>query len=370
MSAYQRNRPAFTLVELLVVIAIIGILISMLLPAVQRVREAARRVSCANNIRQLALGVHMYHDAHSRFPVNQTGPGAVGSDGLSGSGYYSWMVPLLPHIEQGNVFNEMDLTVNMSSNVSPGGGHNPSSVKIEESHVNAWAAGQSIPIFLCPSDNPPADSEGVFGSARLAPSSYTANAGWPSLVTGYNGDRSTPAHFNGVIPLDNPARPVSWHTPKRSLADVRDGTSNTCMLSERVVQTESTVAGIRSGDSRLLSYHVSESPRTLAQTAARTDPDGSHADVQYSLWLGRAWVLGWPLAGNMHMHVRTPNKFCGHYNGGEETGDFFVNPSSEHTGGINVALCDGSVRFVSDDIDETAWWALGSANGGEVTSLP
>ena len=95
----NRSRSGFTLVELLVVIAIIGILIGMLLPAVQQVREAARRVSCANKIRQLSLAVLNYESAHRTFPLSQVGPGESDGSGGFKSGYYSWLVPLLPFVE-------------------------------------------------------------------------------------------------------------------------------------------------------------------------------------------------------------------------------------------------------------------------------
>ena len=105
----NRIRAGFTLVELLVVIAIIGILIGMLLPAVQQVREAARRVSCANKMRQLSLAVHNYESAHRTFPVSQVGPGKSDGSGGYQSGYYSWLVPLLPFVEQNNLYNQFDL---------------------------------------------------------------------------------------------------------------------------------------------------------------------------------------------------------------------------------------------------------------------
>ncbi len=361
------GRGGFTLVELLVVIAIIGILVGLLLPAVQAVREAARRTQCQNNLRQLALAIHNHHDAFRRYPENQVGPGKPLPGGGIGEGYYSWMVWILPYIEQPNVRDQINTRINMSSNVSPGGGHNPAWVEVSASHPNAAAGGQFIDTFDCPSDTKDRDSGTMFGTARLAPANYTANAGWPSLCTGYNGERSTPGDYSGVLPLYHPSQTVSWHPPRqRNSAAVLDGLSNTCLLSERIVQGGTTIAAIEAYDRRLLSYHVAEVPRTIDQIEYRCDPATSHADLQYSAWLGRAWILGWAPAGNMHMHVRTPNTVTGHFSHSAGTGDFFVNPNSRHPGGVNVALADGSVQFINSAIASRAWWALGTADMDEL----
>jgi prepilin-type N-terminal cleavage/methylation domain-containing protein/prepilin-type processing-associated H-X9-DG protein len=363
------SRSAVTLVELLVVIAIIGILVGLLLPAVQAVREAARRTQCQNNLRQLALAIHNQHDAFRSYPVNQVGPGKPLPGGGVGEGYYSWMVWILPYVEQQNVRDLIDTRINMSSNVSPGGGHNPASVLVDATHPNAGPGGTFIETFDCPSDTKEQDSGTMFGTARLAPANYTANAGWPSLCTGFQDERPTPADYNGVLPIHHPSQAVSWHPPRqRDSAAVTDGLSNTCLLAERIVQGGTTIATIRAWDKRLLSYHVAEVPRTLAEIEYRCDPARSHADIQYSAWLGRAWILGWAPAGNMHMHVRTPNTVTGHYGHSAATGDFFVNPNSRHPGGINLARADGSVQFLSSGVSSSAWWALGSANGDEIAT--
>ena len=194
MSLHQTQKQrAFTLVELLVVIAIIGILIGMLLPAVQTVREAARRTQCANNLKQLALAVHNYESAHMVFPVNQIGPGAAsGSSGTFAAGHYSWTVPLLPFFEQQNVYQMFDLRLNNGDG---------SGFQISDTHPNADAVSTDIASLICPSDSVRPDNTVVFGSANPAPGSYAANAGWPSNATGLAGERSTPGLYNGVIPM-------------------------------------------------------------------------------------------------------------------------------------------------------------------------
>ncbi len=371
------GRKAFTLVELLVVIAIVGILIGMLLPAVQRVREAARRVQCANNLRQIAIAVMNHESALQAYPVNQIGSGPDVSADKVGTGFYSWIVPILPFMEQNNVYDSMDLSFNMASNIVPGGVHSPMVVQIEASHPNALAAGSRISTLSCPSDVIEHANTFVLGSANPASGSYAANLGWPKSVTGYQGERSLPGEFNGVIPIVHPNPSASlrphliWHPQGRqSSAQIFDGTSNTCMLAERLVQQGQSIPEIRNSDPRLQSHHVTRSPNTLAELEQRCGPP-THTDAEYSAYVGRAWILGWPPAGNMYVHLKTPNTNNGHFTGStqssERQGDFIVTPSSQHRGGVNVVYADGSTHFLVDSVDLEVWWAIGSRDHGEVS---
>jgi len=188
MSAKKQIKSGFTLVELLVVIAIIGILIAMLLPAVQAVRESARRIQCSNNLKQIALGTLNYESAHGGFPVNQVGHGE--SRGLGG--HYSWLVSVLPFVEQENLHSQFDFSVNNGDGQS---------FVMSESHPNALAASTEVPLFLCPSDTA-GDNSIWLGSANPASSSYAGNIGWPSRVSGFGDERplvNGSGAFNGVI---------------------------------------------------------------------------------------------------------------------------------------------------------------------------
>ena len=359
MLKIRNNRhSAFTLVELLVVIAIIGILIGMLLPAVQQVRMAAQRTACANKMRQIGLAVHNFESAHGYFPANQVGPGASDGAGGFGPGYYSWLVPLLPFVEQDNLYSMFDL------NVSNGDANN---YRMSDTHPNALAAATRVDVFLCPSDNNESDNS-VFGSANPASSNYMGNAGWPSYATGFSGERATPGTFNGVIPLVHPSERVFWHgNPKSGFAAISDGTSNTAMISERLVQTASTSDAVRNGDERLKSRHVLERFETLQQI--NNQLTASHTHVFESAFIGRSWSSGFPMAAPTYMHVKRPNTLVGHYGTSQDQGDFVMTPSSRHPGGVNLVRADCSVQFVNNDISLDAWWALGSRNDGQVFDL-
>ncbi|MFK7766150.1 MAG: DUF1559 domain-containing protein [Mariniblastus sp.] len=353
-------RKGFTLVELLVVIAIIGILIGMLLPAVQTVREAARRITCANQMRQVALAVHNYESAHREFPVNQVGPGTANGTGGFNSGYYSWLVPLLPHIEQNNLFDSFDRTV------SNGDGN---SYKMSDTHPNAQAVNTLIPTFICPSDTPNRNNSIILGSANPAPGSYAGNLGWPSYATGYSGERSAPGQrkHNGAIPVVHPSTPVAWHASEIGMANFQDGTSNTALMSERLIQSGNSASEINNGDRRLRSLHILERFETLSEIVDQMA--SSHAHVFESAHIGRSWSSGSPLVAPTYMHVQTPNSEMGHYNTSMDEGDFVVTASSRHRGGVNLALVDGSVRFVSDSVSREVWWAVGGRDDGRIESL-
>ena len=353
------NRLAFTLVELLVVIAIIGILIGMLLPAVQSVREAARRTSCANKIRQIALAVHNYESSFGHFPVNQIGPGEQISSGLYATGHYSWLVPLLPHIEQNNVYQQLDLKINNGD----GDGY-----QISNTHPNAVAVNTLIETFLCPSDQPNLNNDVILGDANPAPSNYVGNAGWPSYATGFADERATPGSFNGVIALEHPSQNIGWHgNGKIGFQSLTDGSSNTAMISERLIQPGNSADAINDGDERLQSLHILERFETLPEIIDQMN--SSHTHVFESAHIGRSWSSGWPMVAPTYMHVQTPNTRIGHYNTSQFEGDFVISPSGQHSGGVNLALVDGSTRFVTDQISQEVWWAVGGRDDGRVETF-
>ncbi len=356
---YLQRRKGFTLVELLVVIAIIGILIGLLLPAVQMVREAARRTSCANKIKQVTLAAHNFQSAHGHFPVNQVGPGMSNSNGTYSTGYYSWMVPLLTFIEQDNLYNQFDLSINNGDG---------DDYKVSDTHPNALAVNTLVDTFLCPSDTPNLTNAVILGSANPAPSNYVGNSGWPSYSTGVNGERATPGSFNGVIALVHPSADIAWHgSGKVGFDSIRDGSSNTAMISERLIQQGNSGAAISSGDRRLKSLHILE--RFETQESIIDQMTSSHTHVFESAHIGRSWSSGWPLVAPIFLGVQTPNLEIGHYNTSVDEGDFVIAPSSNHPGGVNLSMSDGSVRFVSDTVSKEVWWAVGSRNDGLVESL-
>ncbi len=352
------NRTGFTLVELLVVIAIIGILIAMLIPAVQMVRSAARRTHCTNNLKQIALAIHNYDDVHRRFPVNQIGPGLGDGNGNFGEGYYSWLVPILPFLEEGPVYYQFNFAY------SNGDGD---SYRMSNTHPNAAAAASRISTYLCPSDDTDYDNS-IMGSANPAPGSYVGNAGWPPLATGFDGERPTPGQFNGVIPLVHPSNQISWHQEKVRFKSLIDGAAYTAMISERLIQTGSSVGAIRNCDSRLQSQCILARPETLAEIDQQIRTV-AHSHVFESAHIGRSWSSGWPLAGQNYFHVKTPNTLTAHYARGFDEGDFILTPSSHHGGGVNFAMADASIHFASNGVDPQVWRAIGSRNDGSYVTL-
>lgn len=354
-------RRAFTLVELLVVIAIIGILIALLLPAVNSAREASRRLQCTNNLKQIGYALHSYNTANGSFPVNMTGSGPEVAPGKWGTGLYSWFVPLLPYLDQGPLYSSMDLNVNMADL-----GNAPYNPRISADHRNALAAATIVPTFLCPSAT--YQITALMGTAKPAPGSYVANVGWPPYSTGMNGDRPTPAKHNGFIGLVHPTQKIEWHVGTTSPRQFTDGLSNTIACSERLITSIKKAAELDLGaDKRVLSLCAGSggTRRTLAGYYEYAKL--SHTDITQTKLTGRAWISGSAIVGNTFMTVMPINSFNAHFDDASDGNSMFT-PSSEHPDGVNILMGDGSARFLVETVDMKAYWAMGSRNGAEVVA--
>lgn len=362
----QRTDSGFTLVELLVVIAIIAILVGLLLPAVQAAREAARRIQCANNLKQLGLALHNYHDAFGVLPITTTA-GAASGTGCQ-NGFYSWLAMILPQVEQPNLHQSIDFRVGMSDRCDG----TFAGLTVSANHPNAAAAATIVSTYLCPSDSYTITD--AMGSALLAPGSYAGNVGWP-LGSSIPGIGQPITRHNGFLGLANPRGRVNWHVSNVNFADIRDGLSNTAAVSERVINNVEATAdpfggtqysSIRSLHPSMLSYCGGSAgqSRTLERWISYCG-SVQLPDPNYSRPHGRGWITGWTLASNTYMHVFPPNQRNCHLYGGEHDGMNIVTASSRHPGGNQVLMGDGRVTFVNTTIDRIVWWAVGSRDGAE-----
>lgn len=365
----------FTLVELLTVIAIIGVLVSLLLPAVQSAREAARRMQCTNNLKQIGIGLHNYHSAFRMFPFSSTSAAAAPGGTGCQNGFFSWMAMILPQIEQTPLYDQIDFSQGMSSNCSSSSASGHRFVRIESNHPNAMAAATIVTTFICPSDFLIKNAD--TGSAYPAPGSYAANVGWP-MGSFLPGQQAIQTH-NGFMGLANPRTPISWHQTDVRERDFSDGLSNTAAVSERLMQTlvpQTESWGWEYYDitpatpESLLSYCGATTNRSRSLDAwINFCQSVSTPDTVYSKPHGRAWISGWSLAANSYMHVLTPGQRNCHLYGGEHTGENIVTASSRHPGGVHTLMGDGRVVFNASGIDRQIWWSIGSRNGAEVVSL-
>ncbi len=330
-------RRAFTLVELLVVIAIIGILIALLLPAVQAAREASRRMGCANNLKQLGLALHDFNDAVGHlpsgadakpFPAAPTHP----------HNFYRWsaLVHLLPYLEQSNTYNQLDLSLPLYG------------ANFQVTSENKAAVALVLPLFLCPSDKQEAVTEG-FG-----PTNYAVGTG-----TGTGG--GTPFDTDGPFFVNSQTR----------LADVTDGTSNTAFMSESLLgegpegTTDATVMDFRRDYAFFLSAPLTDALCSKPVT------------YNYSNRRGFSWANGEYRCG-FYNHYYTPNRAVFDCIGVQIFGAIekrqapfgWRTARSNHPGAVNLLLGDGSVRPVRDEIDPAVWRALATRDGGEPPSEP
>jgi prepilin-type N-terminal cleavage/methylation domain-containing protein/prepilin-type processing-associated H-X9-DG protein len=324
------RRTGFTLIELLVVIAIVAVLIGLLLPAVQKVREAAARMSCQNNLKQLGLAIHNYESA------NGTLPGL----GDSPQRQYSIQARVLPFVEQDNLRNlivqDQDLFFfSGTSTLNP---------------VQEPAARTVVRLFLCPSDfQSPVFTN--YNKATFAGGNYVVNTG--------SGDPDR-LYSDLRLPTDG----VFWNSSRVRLTDISDGTSSTLLLSESLLGYGSDTLGAAPVDPRRQAANLSTVAKS--QPGGGTNPPLSESlcasATRWSGFRSIAWIWGQlPQTGfNAYRPPNSPLPHC------TSNAQGFFHASSLHPGGVNAVLADGSVRFTRDGIALDTWRALATRAGGEV----
>jgi len=350
LRSLRSRRHGFTLIELLVVIAIIAILIALLLPAVQQAREAARRTQCRNNLKQLGLALHNYHDTYSLFVFRKGGTGGCvaitavnGADRSTNCERLSGFVPLLPFIDQAPLFNAI-AAGDSTNGILPGG----------PAGWNNWTVWRpQEPGFLCPSDvstrfNSRGNVNYVFSLGTTI-----ANCRDATQVTG-----------------------AFAHRTCYSTADFSDGTSNTIMMSEHCRgETAIGTTGpnmLREAGIVMDQTNLATNPGQCLQfkngayySATATSTKAKH---------GSLWTDGQPERIGFHT-VLPPNAgACAEgTNGSADSTTMVISPTSKHTGGVHCLMGDGAVRFISENIDSGnlaggpygVWGALGTKAGQE-----
>lgn len=367
----MKQRRGFTLIELLVVIAIIGVLVSLLLPAVQSAREAARRAQCVNNLKQMGLAFHNYLSSNAEMLpplfVDNNRSNAMGPGWGEEAQNWSVHARLLPYMEQQAVYNAINWSV--GSRWGPGaGGDDPASGGLA-SVINGTVVTTQVSSFLCPSDpelGRANNSQIVVGQGGRRP--FTATGSYPAnfgLHRGYNNWRP-----NGPFYI-----PSDWDDALKgtvSLNNFTDGTSNTVIFSEWVKGT-----GVGPGESKDGLGMVYQKPSSVPDSANplpfyQRDWDAAqkcHQGVEGSNTRAWSWKGEWVFYGKTfhYTHTQTPNRrSCQHGDWGR-AGEM-VAASSQHPGGVNTLRADGSVKFAKNSINYQTWYALATPGGGEAIS--
>jgi prepilin-type N-terminal cleavage/methylation domain-containing protein len=344
----KQSRGGFTLVELLVVIAIIGVLVALLLPAVQAAREAARRTQCNNNLKQIALGMHNYHDVHNRLPAYIYRNGQ--NDAWQG---YSAFTMILPFIEQDTVYQQVRTA--------------------SQTFFFGWNSGQvevarsaRLGSFQCPSDSRfPATATGRENNTGC---NYGFSFGSTLLWTNINEQNGM---FRGPTDDITAARQVSREV---TFADVRDGLSNTLMLSEHL-----------SGNNNSGSLMVGQSSEVRRSSAGPTGATQFPSQAALEAWgqqcaqitdhlssNGNHWIAPLPTQTALNTvappNWRFPNCQWSPSGYSSDRNGLYA-PRSRHPGGVNAALGDASVRFISETVDFQTFQNLGARDDGIAIQL-
>ncbi len=377
-------RKAFTLVELLVVIAIIGILVGLLLPAVQAAREAARRMQCSNNVKQMGLATLNYESAHKKFPPGRLDPDYT-LNGVAqttyttypntlppgaNTGFRSVHTFILPFMEQGNIYNLIDFSKPTSVRMTTGNGATPI-------NANYTAYANAAAIFICPSC--------PFTGVVITENNYRYNFGGSTPFGGALGSTAN-NNTNATSPAGFSCRGNGAFTIGRALSTsaFTDGLSNTAFFSERTKGSGANLASALPGPSdvtNMLSRPANLIDADVMYAACLAQAPTTNGGFNFNSmgrWLpGTDFSNGWPFgfySATMYNHVATPNWRaidCGTRSAivdapGEHA---IISARSLHTGGVNVSMGDGSVRFVSDSIELAIWRAVGTRDLGEVANI-
>jgi prepilin-type N-terminal cleavage/methylation domain-containing protein/prepilin-type processing-associated H-X9-DG protein len=367
---------AFTLIELLVVIAIIAVLISLLLPAVQSAREAARRASCVNNLKQIGLAMHNYHSTNDALPP-------AGSSHITGGfvrNAFSMKVRILPYMEQQALFNTVNFALDPEWSGNDGGINNVGGWQ----GANVTAKGIRIAAYLCPSDirkgNRNNRHSGIWENGSLNAdisevANYRENNGGNRML--YSGQPNGITYYDGSTPdtglLESQLRQTL------SFSNITDGLSMTAFWSEFV---KADGEGPGDGADSLGMTYSSGIPSTNMPVAgnvrmsewqnAQICQRAAVAANRNFSWNGERITTQDPGRGGGYWHTQLPNRASCYYsdaNGPDEkTFQSMLGASSSHPGGVNVLFGDGSVRFVKSSVGYDVWYGIGTRAGGEVLS--
>jgi len=352
---------AFTLVELLVVIAIIGILIALLLPAVQAAREAARRSQCVNNLKQIGLALHNYHDTYNSLPTGQIWGNGYGRP--EGPYHHTWVTKILPYVEQQPLYEQMDVRLPVWDFADLDGDGNTNEV--------VPFAKRQVDMLICPTDSGFASGQDLISKTNRGPeyevglTCYAASIGfhwWPSARWGRNSwiarrfPETALKEYSGIF--------SDHHTSR--FRDVLDGTSNTIAIAEVTTTGYKRAAGVTGGTILTCATGVPRLPTREAVYRAAYIAHcfgGTCKTARYLEFTGaqpcgnrHCWVFSAPyLFGPIHLSAWGPNSD-------------WPGSQSLHPGVVNACFGDGSVRSISETIRWSTWAALnGRRDGAQVS---